>query len=213
MRIVRGSSVFFLAGMLAAVSYASPVPQQAGPSSEQTLANQSSLANAALKAREAKKHEPKTDVKVWDNDNLPAEGDVSVVGSGTEASTTTTDKPTGDNSKSATPAASEADNSKTGDSGASSSDSAKSDKGTSALKEQLAQAREHLADLEQDYDLAQRQLDLDEKQISQEPTYLDDRSAQDKIKSESDDVKAKQQDVDEARKAVQDMEAQLKSDN
>lgn len=209
MRILRNSSILFLGTALTAVSYAYPLPQQASQSTQQSAANQPSLVDAARKAKEARKDEPKAEVKVWDNDNLPSEGDVSFVG--TETSTVPDTKSSDDNSKS-TPAASQADNSKPGDSGTS-SDSAKSDKGDAGLKEQLEQAREHLADLEKDYDLAQRQFDMDEKQISQEPTYLDDRSAQDKIKSESDDVKAKQQDVDDARKAVQDLEAQLKSDN
>ena len=201
MHRVRGGRVLFLVGAFAAISSAQPIPQQ---NSQPT---QDSLVAASRHAKEMKKEQAKPEPKVWNNDNLPVQGAVSIVGVEPSASPAADDK-----SKSATPgAASDASASKSAD--AKSADAGKSDKGDTALKEQLTQAREHLADLEKDYDLAQRQLDLDGKQMSQEPTFLDDRAAQDKLKSESDDVKAKQQDVEDARKAVQDLEAQLKSEN
>jgi hypothetical protein len=55
-------------------------PAQNPPTPAEPAHSQPSVADAARKAREAKKNEPKN-TKVFTNDNIPGSGDVNVVGS------------------------------------------------------------------------------------------------------------------------------------
>ncbi len=168
-----------------------PPPQQDAQSSS------TSLAEAAKRAREAKKDEQKT-AHVWDNDTVPKAGaQISVVGEAPAGAET-------DNSA----AGAAADNSANGATAAKSPSKAGGEDKT-ALKSQLADAKERLSTLKTDLDLLERTYTLDSQMYYGKPDYSSDKEGAAKLKDEQDQIAAKQQEMDDQQKKIDELEAEL----
>jgi hypothetical protein len=82
-----GSTIFLLAALGASAQQSQPTQTQTPPDAKAQVVTVTtppapSIADAARKAREQKKSEPKA-AKVFTNDNIPAEGGINVVGDAT----------------------------------------------------------------------------------------------------------------------------------
>jgi hypothetical protein len=192
-RLSLGILLILPVGFAAGQSQTPPPPpqQQDGQSSS------TSLAEAAKRAREAKKDEQKP-AHVWDNDTVPKAGaQISVVGeapSGADA----------DNSA----ASAAADSSANGASTA--KGPAKSGSGNqSVLKSQLADAKEKLSTLKTDLDLQERTYTLDSQMYYGKPDYSSDKEGAAKLKDEQDQIAAKQQEMDDQQRKIDELEAEL----
>jgi hypothetical protein len=163
----------------------SPPQQDAQASSASTT-----LAEAAKRARDAKKDQAKP-AHVWDNDTVPkASGQISVVG---EAPATAD----ADNSAPGAPA----DNSVAG--------APAKTEGSGALKSQISDAKEKLATIKTDLDLLERTNTLDSQMYYGKPDYQTDTDGAAKLKAEQDSIAAKQQEMDDQQKKIDDLEAEL----
>lgn len=162
----------------------------AGRASAQAAQAQDPLAAAARQAREKQKEQPKP-AKVWDNDNIPSSGQVSVVGNAAQG---------------APGPGSAAKTEQQGQKSGASSAEKKSD-----LEAQLKSAKDDLKNLQTTLDFAQRKLALDQASYYQKPDYASDTAGAQKLKDEQSDIDAKQQQVDAAQKKVDDLEAQVQS--
>jgi hypothetical protein len=180
---------------------ASQADQSASASSSQTQTTSAGdqqsqadpLAAAARRARERQKEQPKP-AKVWDNDNIPSSGQVSVVG----------------NSAQSAPAA--VSGSAAGENtGESQKTSAPSTTKKSDLEAQLKSAKDDLKNLQSSLDFAQRKLALDQQSYYQKPDYASDTAGAQALKVEQSQIDAKKQQVDAAQKKVDDLEAQVQS--
>ncbi len=165
-----------------------PPPQQDAQSSTAST----TLAEAAKRAREAKKDQAKP-AHVWDNDTVPkASGQISVVGETPAAADADNSAPVAaapaDNSTNAAPAKTE---------------------GSSALKSQIADAKEKLATIKTDLDLLERTNTLDSQMYYGKPDYQTDTDGAAKLKAEQDQIAAKQQEMDDQQKKIDDLEAEL----
>jgi len=170
-----------------------PPPQQ----DAQATTASTTLAEAAKRARDAKKDQAKA-THVWDNDTVPkASGQISVVGE-TPA--------TSDADNSASGAAAPADNSANGAPAAGAP--AKSE-GSSALKSQISDAKDRLATIKTDLDLLERTNTLDSQMYYGKPDYQTDTDGAAKLKAEQDQIAAKQQEMDDQQKKIDDLEAEL----
>ncbi|MGA7853006.1 MAG: hypothetical protein WCA15_06740 [Candidatus Acidiferrales bacterium] len=166
-----------------------PPPQQDAQSSTAST----TLAEAAKRAREAKKDQAQP-AHVWDNDTVPkASGQISVVGEtpGTAGV---------DNS--APGAAAPADNS-------ANAASVKTEGSSSALKSQISDAKDKLATIKTDLDLLERTNTLDSQMYYGKPDYQSDTDGAAKLKAEQDQIAAKQQEMDDQQKKIDDLEAEL----
>lgn len=181
--------------------------QQQSSSSQQTATppQKTSLGDAARRAREMRKDQPKAG-RVWDNDNIPAAGAVNVVGkapaspsegTAAQASTPATEKPEAQPPAGALPPATPANDAET----------APRDK--AQLEAALAQAKEKLQTLQTDLDILQRKYVLDQQQFYSNPDYSKDTGGLAKLKDEESQVDAKRQEVADAKKAVDDLQAKL----
>lgn len=165
-----------------------PPPQQDAQSSTAST----TLAEAAKRAREAKKDQAQP-AHVWDNDTVPkASGQISVVGE-TPASA--------DADNSAPVAAAPADNS-------ANAAPAKTE-GSTALKSQISDAKDKLATIKTDLDLLERTNTLDSQMYYGKPDYQSDTDGAAKLKAEQDAIAAKQQEMDDQQKKIDDLEAEL----
>jgi hypothetical protein len=172
-----------------------PPPQQDAQSSSAST----TLAEAAKRARDAKKDQAKP-AQVWDNDTVPkASGQISVVG---EAPATAD----GDNS--APGAAAPADNSANG-APATAAPAKAVGEGADALKSQISDAKEKLATIKTDLDLLERTNTLDSQMYYGKPDYQSDTDGAAKLKAEQDSIAAKQQEMDDQQKRIDDLEAEL----
>jgi hypothetical protein len=166
-----------------------PPPQQDAQSSS------TSLAEAAKRAREAKKDEQKP-AHVWDNDTVPKAGaQISVVG----------EAPAGVDDSAAGAAA---DNSANGATAAKSPSKTGGEDKT-ALKSQLADAKERLSTLKTDLDLLERTYTLDSQMYYGKPDYSSDKEGAAKLKDEQDQIAAKQQEMDDQQKKIDELETEL----
>jgi type I restriction-modification system DNA methylase subunit len=178
-------------GFAAGQSQTPPPPPQQDAQSSST-----SLAEAAKRAREAKKDEQKP-AHVWDNDTVPKVGaQISVVGEAPAGAET-------DNSA----AGAAADNSANGATAKSPSKAGGEDK--TALKSQLADAKERLSTLKTDLDLLERTYTLDSQMYYGKPDYSSDKEGAAKLKDEQDQIAAKQQEMDDQQKKIDELEAEL----
>lgn len=166
-----------------------PPPQQDAQSSTAST----TLAEAAKRAREAKKDQAQP-AHVWDNDTVPkASGQISVVG----------ETPgTADVDNSAPGAAAPADNS-------ANAASVKTEGSSSALKSQISDAKDKLATIKTDLDLLERTNTLDSQMYYGKPDYQSDTDGAAKLKAEQDQIAAKQQEMDDQQKKIDDLEAEL----
>jgi hypothetical protein len=164
-----------------------PPPQQDAQSSASTT-----LAEAAKRARDAKRDQAKP-AQVWDNDTVPkASGQISVVG---EAPATA------DADNSAPGAAAPGDNSANG--------APAKTEGSGALKSQISDAKGKLATIKTDLDLLERTNTLDSQMYYGKPDYQTDTDGAAKLKAEQDSIAAKQQEMDDQQKKIDDLEAEL----
>jgi hypothetical protein len=181
------------------VGFAAGQSQTPPPPAQQQDASSSStsLAEAAKRAREAKKDQTKP-ARVWDNDSVPkSNGQISVVGEGPENADA-------DNSAAgaAAPAPAPAD--------ASANAPAKAGgAGTSALKSEIADAKDKLSTIKTDLDLLQRTNTLDSQMYYGKPDYSTDTDGAAKLKNEQEAIAAKQQEMDDQQKKIDDLEAEL----
>jgi type I restriction-modification system DNA methylase subunit len=179
-------------GFAAGQSQTPAPPQQRDAQSSTT-----SLAEAAKRAREAKKDDQKP-ARVWDNDTVPKAGaQISVVGE--------------------TPAATDTDNSAAGATANSSpngpaqakSPAKSGGEDNTALKSQLADAKEKLSTIKTDLDLLERTYTLDSQMYYGKPDYSSDTGGAAKLKAEQEQIAAKQQEMDDEQKKIDDLEAEL----
>jgi hypothetical protein len=157
------------------------------------------LADAARRAREHKKDQPKAS-HYWDNDTVPkSPNEVNVVGQA-GASMAPSEESAAAPAASGAPAA-----------GAPASDAgaAKGPNDSAPGQSDLNDAKERLKNLTADLDLLNRQYGLDKQSYFGKPNYASDTDGADKLKREESQIEAKKQEVAEAQKKVD--EAQAKS--
>lgn len=165
-----------------------PPPQQDAQSSSAST----TVAEAAKRARDAKKDQA-TPAHVWDNDNVPtARGQISVVGEAPATADADSSAPAApaDNSANAAPAKSGGE-------------------GGGALKSQISDAKDKLATIKTDLDLLERTNTLDSQMYYGKPDYQNDADGAAKLKAEQDSIAAKQQEMDDQQKKIDDLEAEL----
>jgi len=194
----------------------------------------SNVADAARRAREQKKEQPKT-ARVWDNDTIPKKpGEVSVIGQ-TSAAAEGDDSAEGagakdaDAAKTATAGAEGTDNaarpaneaasgapgaasaSGAGDAGEPSEkkDGDKLAAEIAAIQADLAAARAQLQTAKADLDVAQRKFNLDSQTYYSKPNYAADKDGAANIDAEKAELEAKQQQVADAQMRVDQLEAKL----
>jgi hypothetical protein len=181
-----------------AVSAAAGRPNQ----KQQSIASPSlypTIADLVRHERALHKNQPRTDM-VWTNDNLPGTGGISVVGSPVEQAANI-------------PSFSESGNSP-------GEEPRKAAEGTAfaqptptdRLKEatqSLEQARQKLASLRIDLNLAQRELTLDENQFDSNPNHPVDRGGEGKLRDDSRQVEEKQQAVTATENEVAELAREL----
>jgi polyhydroxyalkanoate synthesis regulator phasin len=166
--------------------------QQQQPAQDQQA---DSPAEAARRAREQKKDQPKA-AKVWDNDNVPTAGSgVNVVGS-SEAAGGESANP---QEAAQGPVATEAEKG-----------APKSPKDMAAAQADLSAAKERLRSLKTDLDLLQRKFALDSQTYLSNPNHSTDTAGADALADEKSQIEAKQAEVDAAQKKVEELEAKLK---
>lgn len=188
-RLSLGVLLILPAGFAAGQSQTPPPP----PQQQDAQSSSTSLAEAAKRAREAKKDEQKP-AHVWDNDTVPKAGaQISVVGEAPAGAGT-------DNSA--------ADNSANGATAPKSPSRAGGEDKT-ALKSQLADAKEKLSTLKTDLDLLERTNTLDSQMYYGKPDYSSDKEGAAKLKDEQDQIVAKQQEMDDQQKKIDELEAEL----
>jgi len=150
-----------------------------------------SLAAAARRAQDAKKDQPKA-AKVYDNDSIPTTGAVNVVGQEQSAGGT------GDNSTAQTvqetkPAPTAAE--------------------LAGLNSDAAAAKQRLADLKADLDIAQRKFTLDQQTYLSNPNHSMDRAGAATLDGEKSDIAAKADAVAAAEKALAAAQTKLDAAN
>jgi colicin import membrane protein len=154
-----------------------------------------SVAAAARRAQEQRKDQPKA-AKVYDNDNIPTNGPISVVGP-EQPATNSTAATTADSANAQTvevkaaPTAAE----------------------VAGMNADLAIAKQRLADLKADLDVAQRKFALDQATYYGKPNYVADKAGAAALASEKSDVDAKADAVAVAEKALAAAQAKLDAAN
>jgi hypothetical protein len=150
-----------------------------------TAPQQDSLADAARKAREAKK-EPAKPTHVFDNDNLPASGGISTVG--TEKGAKEGDAAANDATKAASP-----NNEKT-------------------WRDKFAKLRAKLKRDQDDADVAQRELGvLDVANYNNDPVKtMQQELTRDDINKKTADIAAKRKQIEADQQAIDDAEEELR---
>ncbi len=187
-----GLGILLVMPMGIAAGQAQPASQDA-----QAPAPTDSLAAAAKQAREAKKDQPKP-ARVWNDDTIPkSNAAISVVGQTPEDSGGAAAAP-GD--AAAAPAGTAANGSAGAGGGAGS---------RAALESSIANAKEKLATIKVDLDLAQRTYTLDSQMYYIKPDYASDTDGAAKLKDEQDHIAAKQQEMDDVQKMIDDLNADL----
>jgi hypothetical protein len=162
---------------LAATAGSAPAQQPAQPPAD-AAAKTESPADVARHAREQKKSQPKP-ARVWDNDNLPADANgVNVVGS------------------TAAPAAVPAE-----------APAETSVENKSQLQSAIQQAKDKIAGLERDLDLAQRKYTLDSDMYYGKTNYQDDKAGKAALDAEQTDVTNKKQQLQQAKDILASLQA------
>lgn len=218
MRIERWSVLLLLAGLCmsstSARSGRQPRQQQtAQQSSDQTRdqkENQSHddmLAEAARRAREQKKQEPKA-AKVWDNDNIPTKpGSISIIGESGSLSQASA-VPAADRAESPSNTTAAANAEKGAGSEASGATDVEQQK--TEITKQLEKAKERLQSVSTDLDILSRKYTLDQQMYYGKPDYSSDTEGAAALKAEEGQIASKKQEVADAQKQVDDLTAKLK---
>ena len=147
-----------------------------------------SVAAAARRAREQKKEQPKA-AHVYDNDSLPSTGGVNVVGQQPAAAGSTSET-----------ASTQAVEEKPAPTAAE----------VAALNSDLDKAKQRLADLKADLDVAQRKFALDQATYVSDPNHSMNKAGAAELDAEKSEVDAKAAAVADAEKAL--AAAQAKAD-
>lgn len=157
---------------------------------------ETSLGDAARKAREQKKAPPK-DAKVWDNDTISqTTGRISVVGQTESPSAATEAKPAAAADKAAAPAEEKAPQVTAGE--------------KTALEAELAAAKDQLATVKTDLDILQRKSVLDRQAFYGRTDSASDKAGAAALQDEQGQIDAKQQEVADAQKKVDELQEKLK---
>jgi predicted RNase H-like nuclease (RuvC/YqgF family) len=180
-----GTALLALAWPLCVVAQQAPPPQK--PPKE-------SLAEAARKAREAKKNKPET-AKVFTNDNIDSvHGNVNVVGPEPTPPTKEDAKP-GDK----TPDAAAKDR------------QPKEEKGEAYWRKKFADANRKLQMAEKELDILQRELSLLQTQYYSDPNKaLSEQYDRKEINDKQKKIDEKKQDVEQLRQGISDLETDLR---
>jgi hypothetical protein len=184
MRIARWAFTILLLTPLAASLLA-------GVAHAQDQDQDNSLAAAARRAQEQKKEQPKA-AKVWDNSNLPTSAPVSVVGQEPAANGSSA----ADTTNSTTPAAD--------------AKPAPTAAEVAQLNSDLDAAKQRMADLKADLDVAQRKYALDQQTYYGKPNFLADKAGAAALAADKSDIDAKADAVAAAEKLL--ASAQAKAD-
>ena len=169
----------------------------AGPFSY-SAPQQESVAEAARKAREQKKAQPKPG-KVITNDDLPGtSGGISIVGTAASAE------------KGSAEAVTEAAGKKAAAAGAKGAEEEEV-KGEAYWRKRFAEARGKLRDAERELDILQRELNLKEMQYYPDPTKaLREQYDRKEINTYRQKITDKQREVEQLRQALSDLEDELR---
>lgn len=153
-----------------------------------------SVVAAAKAARTQKQDKPAP--KVWDNDNLPKQGGVSVVGQeAAPAAGASADQTAATQGQ--TPASANAPAP-----GGSTKDQA-------AGQSELDAAKKQLDTLKGDLDLLQRKDALDQQSYYGKTDFASDKAGAASLQDEKDQIDAKQQEIDDLQKKIDDLSAKL----
>jgi len=178
----------FAISILAVSTFTNAAPRQ-NSSSEQSASagQQESIGDAARRAREQKKEEPKP-TKVWTNDDIPKTGEsISIIGPPSEAAPTeSSEAPKTEKKPEAVAPEEKAD-----------------------LQAKLDEAKAHLASLKTDLDIVQRKYVLDEQTYLSNPNHDRDTAGAQALGEEKQQIADKQQQIADAQKKVDDLQAQL----
>jgi hypothetical protein len=179
-----------------------PAQRSSAQPQNQDQKDRDAVAEAARRAREQKKQQPKA-TKVWDNDNLPTTpGLISIVGeSGTLRQTAAgpnAEKPQTASNPEASPEA------------GSENAATKDENSNAGLTRALEQAKEHLQSASTDLDILSRKYVLDQQAYYGKPDYASDTEGAVALKAEESQIAAKKQEVADAQKQVDDLTAKLK---
>jgi hypothetical protein len=171
----------------------SPLPAVAWPlqnsSSGQSASTgqQESLAEAARRAQEQKKEEPKP-TKVWTNDDVPkTDADLSIIGPPSEAASAESSEESKTEKKPAAMTAAE-----------------KAD-----LETKLEDAKEQLASLKIDLNILERKYPLDEQTYLSNPNHEHDTAGAEALDDEKQQIADKEKEIAEAQKKVDDLQVQV----
>ena len=155
--------------------------QQASSDTSQTAPKSDSLAEASRRARAQQKSQPKP-AHIWNNDNLPTQAGVSVVG--------TADTPA--------PAPAEAPQA---------SEQPAAD--TAQLQSAIQEAKDKVLGLAQDVDIAQRKFSLDSDMYYGKTDYKEDKAGKAALDSETAAINDKKQQLAEARAILASLQGKL----
>jgi hypothetical protein len=177
----------------------SPAPASQGANSASQTGATVSPADAARKAREQKKQQPKP-AHVWDDDNLPKGRGVNVVGQPeTPAAASNANSP---DAGAAAPAAA-------GQAPPPAAATPMSPKEQSQLQSAVQEAQDKISDLKKDVDIAQRKFSLDSDMYYGKPDYAADRDGKKALDNEQADLKDKQDQLQQAEKELAELQAKL----
>jgi len=158
---------------------------------------ETSLADAARKARQQKKAQPK-DAKVWDNDTISqTTGHISVVGQTPPPGAATEAKPADATDKAAAPAEAKAPEMTAQE--------------KTALEADLAAAKDKLATVKTDLDILQRKYALDQQAFYGKYDYATDKAGAAALQDEKSQIDSKQQEVADAQKKIDELQEKLKA--
>jgi hypothetical protein len=177
---------------------------QSSTSSGQAAAP-ASAADAARKSRDQKKQAAKS-THVWDDDNIPKTGGVSVVGSA--AAPDANAAPAGNNGVAANPVSPSAPAPAPAP-GAPGAGAAISPKEQTQMQAAVLEAQEKIADLKKDVDIAERRFGLDSDSYYGRPNYAADREAKRALDSEQAQLEDKKQQLHQAEQMLAELQAKL----
>jgi len=179
-----------------------PPPQQSATNSSQQSAAPPSLGEAARRAREQKKAEGKAS-KTFDNDNLPAQGGVNVVGA--------ENAPAAAGNSGATPANATATTAPAADNAAAAANATPSGSDEAGWRKKFAKAREKLQRDQAELDVLQREMGKVNVQYYSDPVKgMQQSISQQDVNDKRAAIDKKKADVAADQAALTDLEDQLR---
>jgi len=194
-------SVLFgaLGCLLTVGTTAGEAAQQQIPTSAPASHTTPSLADVARQQHALHKNQPRTDM-IWTNDNLPGAGGISVVGQPPEQFADASPPPESEVTENEEPVPATEAIPIARPTSAAQSDQA---------KRKLEDAKQRLASLRIDVNLAQREFALDQRQFDSNPNRPIDRGGEEKLRDDSHQVEEIQQEVTAAENEVARLEQEL----